>query len=332
MPKKYRTGLTLGKFAPLHEGHEHLIETMRSECEHAIVLVYDTDVIDVPLPVRANWIRTLYPDVEVIKCWDGPDGYSSERAFEIIQEDYVLGVLGGRRVDAFYSSEFYGEHMARALDAVDRRVDEERIAVPISGTMVRADPNLQRAFVSPLVYRDLIVKVVFMGAPSTGKTTLVEALAKRFDTSFALEYGREYWTEHQVDRRIGFEEFDTIATVHQKREEEAFLRADRVCFVDTNAITTYMFSLDYHGSATDLLTALAWENAARYDLFFLCADDIPYDDTWDRSGVQKRGIFQRQIRADLDRRKLPYVEIGGTLDERIDAVERQLTGQFGITR
>lgn len=83
----------------------------------------------------------------------------------------------------------------------------------------------------------------------------------------------------QLIMRITLEAFDEIVLGHLEREDQAILAADRYCFIDTNAITTYMFSLDYHGRATPLLTRIANENARRYDLFFLCEDDIPYDDT-----------------------------------------------------
>ena len=284
-PKKYRVGFTLGKFAPFHKGHQLLVETALAECERVIVLIYETRATSIPLPMRAEWIRALYPQVEVIEGpWAGPEHHSSERSHKKLHEDYCRALLGTTQVDAFYSSEFYGAHMARALGAVDRRVDEARAALPVSGTAVRNDPYGMRSFVDPLVYRDLITKVCFMGAPSCGKTTIVEELAQRHNTTRALEYGHEYWTEHERDRRLEPWELEHIARVHQQREEVAFANARDVCFVDTNAITTYMFALDYHRSATPGLARLAAENATRYDLFFLCEDDIPYDDTPDRSG------------------------------------------------
>ena len=320
--KPHRLGFTLGKFAPLHRGHQLLIETALAECEHVVVLVYESRVTNVPLPVRAGWIRALYPQVEVIEGpWSGPEGHSSERAFEQMHEEYCLRLLGGRTVDAFYSSEFYGAHMARALGAVDRRVDEARTTLPVCATAVRENTYAMRRFVDPLVYRDLIVKACFMGAPSCGKTTIVEELARRHGTTRALEYGREYWAEHQLDRRLEPWELECIAREHQRREEEAFAQARGVCFVDTCAITTYMFALDYHRSATPELTRLARENATRYDLFFVCEDDIPYDDTWDRSGPQKRADFHRAIKADLAMRRIPYVSLRGNLEERIATVE-----------
>lgn len=319
-------GLTLGKFAPLHKGHQFMIETALQEVDELIVVIYETDVTPIPLHIRAGWIRKLYPAVRVIEAWDGPDGYSNDREHEIREEQYILGLLDGEQVTHFYSSEFYGEHMSLALGAVDRRVDEARREVPISATMIRSDPYKYREFISDVVYRDLITKVVFVGAMSTGKSTITEALAARHGTTFASEYGRDYWTEHQVNRRIGLEAFEEIALGHIEREEQALLRANRYLFVDTNAITTYMFALDYHGRAPELLTRIALENAQRYDLFFLCDDDIPYDDTWDRSGDQKRHVFHKQIIADLKERRIPFITLRGSLEERMRKVDEVLAG------
>ncbi len=68
-----KTGLTLGKFAPLHKGHQLLIERALARTDHLIVMVYDApETTPVPLPVRASWIRALYPTVEVLEAWDGP--------------------------------------------------------------------------------------------------------------------------------------------------------------------------------------------------------------------------------------------------------------------
>ncbi len=318
---RMKTGLTLGKFAPLHAGHQFLIETALKEVDELTVIIYDTDVIEVPLHMRARWIKTLYPSVTVIEAWDGPQGYSHQREYEIKEENYVLGLLGGKPVTHFYSSEYYGGHMSRALGAIDRRVDDHRQMVPISATQIRENPFQNRRLISDVVYRDLITKVVFLGAMSTGKSTITEALAKRHHTCFASEYGRDYWAAHQIDRRIRLEAFDEIAVGHIAQEDEAILQADKYLFVDTNAITTYMFALDYHGHALALLTQLARENAQRYDLFFLCDDDIPYDDIWDRSGEQKRAVFHKRIVADLNERNIPYITLRGSLEARMKHVE-----------
>jgi HTH-type transcriptional regulator, transcriptional repressor of NAD biosynthesis genes len=234
--------------------------------------------------------------------------------------------LGGRKVTHFYSSEFYGDHMSKALGAVNREIDRGRTTIPISGTAVRKDPFFNKDFVSPVVYRDHITNVVFMGAPSTGKTTIAESLAKEFNTVWMPEYGREYWDIHQVNKRLSLEQLLEIAEGHLEREEKCLYEANSYLFTDTNAITTYMFSLHYHGKALPKLEELARSAEKRYDLVFLCETDIPYDDTWDRSGDVSRIKFQEEIVRDLEKRRMNYVQLSGNLKERMEKVRKVLEG------
>jgi NadR type nicotinamide-nucleotide adenylyltransferase len=319
-------GLTLGKYAPFHRGHAHVVETMLSEVDRGIVVIYDSPLTPVPLRVRADWIRRLYPTASVLEAWDGPEGYATDRAYEIREENYIRSLLGRRKLTAFYSSEAYGAHMSRALACQDRRVDQERLTVPVSATMIREDPGRYREFIPDIVYWDLIVKVVFVGAMSTGKTTLARALAERYRTTWCEEYGRYHWAQYEKNRRLALSEFDAIAQKHLEWEEAAVRTASRYCFIDTCALTTCQYALDYHGRIPAKLAAIAAGNASRYDLFFLCEDDIPYDDTWDRSGASKREWFQRRIVSDLEARRLPYIPLRGTLAERVAQVEHVLSG------
>ena len=55
-----KTGLTLGKFAPLHKGHQYIIETALREMDEVIVMIYDTGLIDVPLECAQPLDKTLY--------------------------------------------------------------------------------------------------------------------------------------------------------------------------------------------------------------------------------------------------------------------------------
>ena len=70
-----KIGFTIGKFAPLHKGHQYLIETALKEMDKVIVVVYDTDLIDIPSEKRANWIKELYPDVEIKSAHNPPMQY-----------------------------------------------------------------------------------------------------------------------------------------------------------------------------------------------------------------------------------------------------------------
>lgn len=320
-----KRGLTLGKFAPLHEGHRHLIETALSEMDEVVVIVYDCpETTFVPLNVRADWLRTLYPEAEIVEAWNGPSEVGDDPETKRRHEDYVLNDLKIRDITYFFSGEFYGEHMSRALGAVERVVDRE--LVPISGTMVRENPFAFREHLHPVVYRDLISNVVFLGAPSTGKTTLAARLAHEYDTVWMPEYGREYWEHKQVERRLSLSQLEEIAEEHLVREDDLLLRADRFLFTDTNALTTYVFSLYYHGEATPKLRELASEAASRYDLIFLCDTDIPYDETWDRSGKANRAVFQKRILGELAARKIPFFVLSGDLEARVRRAKSILDG------
>jgi HTH-type transcriptional regulator, transcriptional repressor of NAD biosynthesis genes len=320
-----KRGLTLGKYAPLHQGHQYVIETALAEMDEVVVIIYDApETTDVPLSVRAGWLRQLYPQVRVVEAWDGPTEVGNTPEIQRRHEDYILNALKIGDITHFYSSEFYGDHMSRALGAVNRLVDVPRAKIPISATQIRQHPHAHRAFIHPLVYRDLITNVVFLGAPSTGKTTLAEKMAQAFNTVWMPEYGREYWEQHQIERRLTLEMLVEIAEGHLIREEKLLLDANQYLFVDTNATTTYIFSQYYHQAAAPRLTELARQAAARYDLVFVCDVDIPYDDTWDRSGDANRQVFQKQILADLIRRKIPFFVLRGDVATRMQTVQRVL--------
>jgi len=320
-----KTGLILGKFAPLHRGHQRLIEQSLKETDHTIVLLYDCPEIDIPpVTVRRRWIEELYPQVEVLEAWDGPSEIGLDPSITARHDAYLANKLHGRKITHFYSSEPYGEHVSYGLGAIDRRIDMHRELIPISATQIRENPYVHRAYLAPNVYRDLVTHVVFLGAPSTGKTTIAKALAHRFQTVWMPEYGREYWEQNQIDRRLTLEQLVEIARKHREREDRLVLEANRFLFIDTDATTTLHFSYYYHNAAHNELIDLANRCVDRYDLVFLCASDIPYDDTWDRSGEVLRSVMQKRIDGDLRGRKRPYYQLEGPLEERCAQATRIL--------
>src|SRR5687768_11270908 len=90
-----KRGLTLGKFAPLHKGHQYVLETALTEVDELIVVIYDCPAVTrVPLNVRASWIRELYPDVRVIEAWDGPLEVGDTPEIRSSHEAYISSALG----------------------------------------------------------------------------------------------------------------------------------------------------------------------------------------------------------------------------------------------
>ena len=319
-------GLVLGKFAPLHRGHQLLIERSLAVCDETVVLVYDSpEVTRIPLSVRAGWVRTLYPRAVVVEGKGAPSASGHDPRIMRLQEDYIHSVVP-LPVTHFFSSEWYGAHASRSLGAVDIRVDEARTTVPVSGSLLRSDPFAYRQMVSPVVYRDLVRWVVLLGAESTGKSTLTEALARSLGTVGVAEFGREFWEEHHdAEGKLTAQQLVELATEHRRREDEAVLNANRVMFVDTDARTTRQYGRWYHGGrVAPALEALAQEARCRYHLVVLCGDDIPFADDGTRAGAARRAAAQAEIRAELTASGVDWIEAVGPVSQRAAAVRAAL--------
>lgn len=314
-------GLVVGKFAPLHQGHQWLLETALSECESVTVLVYShPDFPAMPSEVRANWLRALYPRLEVFV----PDNPPPNDASDLEHREFVKGWLLARgiAVNAVFTSESYGEGFAAHLGVPHRLVDLERGRFPISGTQIRADVHAMRHQLEPLVYAHFVQRVVFLGAESTGKSTLTARMALEFDTAFVPEVGREVWEEKAG--RLELSDYVDIAERHRDLEETALLESRRYLFVDTNAITTMFLGYAYEGDGLPELTQLARAAETRYQHVFLCDTDFPFvQDGWrDNDFWRKRA--QGLIKYDLAVRGVAYTLVSGDLETRVMQVKAVL--------
>ena len=314
-----RRGLVLGKFAPYHLGHEHLVTTAAGHVDDLVVVVYETTWYKVPAATRAEWIRALHPraDVVILPDLDG-DSYDEETATRAhaMQIRSALGTF----TDVF-TSESYGDALAAELGGRLTAVDPRRQRFSVSGTQVRSDPYAHRRFLRPVVYRSLVRRVAFLGAESTGKTTIARELARRHGTVWVPEYGRELWESRKG--ALVFDDLEEIARRQLEREEQRVLDANRVLFCDTNAVTTEQWSRRLFGTASAPLRQLATETCGSYSTF-LCEPDFAWEQDGTRESAAAQTRFQRAIRDDLDRRGIPFVSLTGDVEGRIRTVEQVL--------
>jgi HTH-type transcriptional repressor of NAD biosynthesis genes len=324
-------GLVVGKFMPLHKGHELLINTATKGCDELTVVVYDTPVDHplaklLPVEKRTQWVLDLFPQVtNVVSRRDIlTDLPHEEKDKPEYAQDYAddLAFLG--QFDYVFSSEHYGEPFAKALGAEHRMVDFTRRAFPISGTKVRDNTYAARSFVSDRVYRDLIQKVCFVGTESTGKSTLARALAQEFSTQYVEEYGRTFWeAKRKTNTPDAFEDFWHTGKVQHETEEEAVQHANRFVFCDTNAWTTYQWSLLYYGTADAKLRQLAFDTKDEY-IWFFCGNEFGWVDDGSRELKENSRDFQIQLQAAMMRWNIfPYM-LHGPVDERLKKVRSVL--------
>ena len=148
-------GFTIGKFAPFHKGHQYLIETALKEMDKVIVVVYETDVIDTPTQKRAEWIKSIYPEVEIRFAKNPPSEYGLDKKSVQIQMQYLTNIVDDVKPTDFYSSEPYGKCVADYMNIVDRRVDNERKNVPIHASSLRADLENNKKWIDSKIYEEL---------------------------------------------------------------------------------------------------------------------------------------------------------------------------------
>lgn len=64
MSKRFAVGLVVGKFAPLHLGHEWLIQQAQAQCEQVVLLSWARPELAGCEPERrANWLRLRFPEL-----------------------------------------------------------------------------------------------------------------------------------------------------------------------------------------------------------------------------------------------------------------------------
>ena len=158
MTDKITTGLVIGKFAPMHKGHQFLLESALARVDRLIVLVYDVPFLTkVPIEVRMGWIRKLYPQAEIINAGVGPKETGDSSEVNKLHIDYAKGRLpAGAKIDFIFSSEDYGRFLADALGAENILVDRDRTNVPIYAGTIRKDLGAYRNYVEDFVCEDLI--------------------------------------------------------------------------------------------------------------------------------------------------------------------------------
>ena len=204
-----KVGLVVGKFCPLHRGHEALFAFSAARCDRLVILSYTKPEFAGCSPARrAEWLQALSPDAVRLVLDDAalarfaedsgtsartlPHNDASDEAHRAFVA-WVCRAMLGLTVDRVFTSEAYGDgfaaSLARAFGHPVEHVafDPGRKQHRISGTGLRARRQSLRDAVSPPVRRSLVRRVALIGGESSGKTTLAAALAADLGTAWVPE-------------------------------------------------------------------------------------------------------------------------------------------------
>jgi NadR type nicotinamide-nucleotide adenylyltransferase len=164
-----------------------------------------------------------------------------------------------------------------------------------------------------------VARIALLGAESTGKSTLAQALATRYGTLWVPEYLREFV---EVNARVPHEDDQLGIARTQRAREEALARDPRVrdfLFVDTTPLMTAVYSRIYWGRVPPDLLAL--EAAHDYAHTLVAAPDLPWvPDGLQRESEEVRQRVHAQLVAVLDERRIPFTLLTGELDTRLRQV------------
>jgi NadR type nicotinamide-nucleotide adenylyltransferase len=231
-------GLVIGKFYPPHEGHHLLVRTAAACSDRVTVLVLSHEVESIPHADRIAWLREVHADEPHVTFHgvidDHPVDFDDPSVWDLHEAVFRQGLaeVTSAPVTAVFSSEAYGEELARRLGARAVPVDVSRGLAPVSGTAVRADPVAHWDALAPPVRAWFTRRVVVLGAESSGTTTVARALVDELRARGGA-HGVTAWVPERL-RLLAIEKLAAdraaavVASVHPPAMEELTWRTDEL--------------------------------------------------------------------------------------------------------
>ncbi len=298
---------------PVHLGHLALIDFAAAQCDELIVSLSYTQYDAIPANLRIAWMKEIFEGRQSVKLnfitddFDQPILPMDDRTQ--LWADMLMRIYPP--IDLVFSSEPYGEYLAKYLKATAISFDTARARFPVSASMIRLTPFKFWEFI-PTVVRPYFVKTIcFYGPESTGKSTMAKRLADHYQTEFVPEVAREFI----ISNAFTLDEIIKIGNAQTERVKEKLKTANKILFCDTDLITTQIYSRHYLHEIPPILFKL--EREIHYNQYFLFDIDVPWVGDGLRDLGDKRQEMLEVFQSELDNRKISYEWIRGTFEDRL---------------
>lgn len=321
-----RVGVTIGKFMPLHKGHESMIKFGSMMLSELVVVVSGKLTDEINLSVRADWVREFcrkeqLTNVTVVRHIDeSPEFTSVDENGTVLDEDfqqYWRNEFTNIVPDAthFLSSDKYGKVMADLMEAEWLPFDPGREMLEISATKIRNDVQTYFWYISDVAKPHFVKKVAIVGPESCGKSTLVKYLADTFGCAFANEYGRTISVEKSND--LDFIDFLDILNGQEALIDIAVKNTTvPLMITDTEAYVTHLFAEIYlRPECTSPFSVFeARAKLQNFDLYIVLSPTVPWVNDGSRvmDKQQARWDFYERLISFLKENNKPFVTIDDT--------------------
>jgi len=158
------------------------------------------------------------------------------------------------------------------------------------------------------------MKIAITGPESSGKTTLTEKLAVKYNARSVPEFARNYL----LDRNgiYNQHDLDTIA-IGQVNSLEAIQTNFLIC--DTEMTVIKIWSEFKYKSCSEIILNLYKQQ--KFDHYFLCYPDIPWEEDPLRENPNDREMLFDIYLNELKKNNIPFTVISGNLETRLKTCE-----------
>jgi len=165
-----------------------------------------------------------------------------------------------------------------------------------------------------------ITRICLTGPESTGKSLLADRLAAHYGTVRVEEFSRDY--AEARGGRLTYADVETIARGQIALEAEAAPHARRLVILDTDVVSSVVYSSYCYGEVPQFVASRAAEHLA--DLYLLLDVDVPYVPDRVRSSIEHRQSLYREFRATLERLGATYKVVSGGWEQRFARAVRAI--------